>query len=111
MRLPRFCAGGGAGHRAVSSQAGQVTTLCGPLVDPEEARRGLESIRELRTEEVADRLGIGRAGARRLIPAIVVHGALAEAFGRKVEPVAEDPVAGRAWLAEAERPLAGRRPG
>lgn len=95
----------------VSPQAGEVATLCGPLIGPEEARRGLESTRELRTEELADRLGIGRAGARRLMPAMVVHGALAEVFGREVEPVAGDPVAGRAWLAEAERPLAGRRPG
>lgn len=101
------------GERAivVSSRAEQVANLCGPRIGLGEVRTGLESIRKLRTEDLAARFGIGPAEARGLIPAMVVHGALSEAFGQPVEPLAGDPVAGRRWLAEADRVFAGRRPG
>lgn len=102
-----------AGDRAlvVSSLANEVEALCGSPAGPEQVRTGIESVRGEPAEEIADRFGVGPAGARRMIPTLVLHGALAERLGRAVEPVAEDPVGGRFWLAESDRPLADRRPG
>lgn len=102
-----------AGDRAcaVSSLAEQVETLCGPLVSSDDARRGLESVKNERVDDISARFEVGPSEARRVTPALVLHGALAEAMCRPVEPVADDPVAGRVWLAEIGRPLADREPG
>lgn len=96
---------------AISPLAAEVEALCGRAVGPDEARRGLASIRGEKIEVIEDRFALSRAAVRRIVPTLILHGALSEALAQPVEPVAEDPAAGRSWLAELDRSVADGWPG
>jgi hypothetical protein len=84
--------------------------LCGPRIDAEGARRGLDSILGQTADDIAAWFG-AESGRARLLPAtLVIAYVLADLTGREVEPCTGDPVAGRAWLAESRQAVssAGR---
>lgn len=77
--------------------------ICGPRIDPQSARRGLDSILGQTGDDLAAWFGAD-SGRGRLLPATIVCClALAEVFGMPAEPREGDPVAGRLWLAQAGR--------
>jgi hypothetical protein len=81
--------------------------LCGPRISGVGARRGLDSVLEQTSDDIAAWFG-AESGRTRLLPAtLVITSALADMTGCEVEPCTGDPVAGRAWLAESRRAAAG----
>ncbi len=76
--------------------------ICGPRIDRESARRGLDSILGQTGDDLAAWFGAG-SGRGRLLPATIICClGLAEVFAVPVEPREGDPVAGRFWLARAD---------
>ena len=92
----------------VSPLAPVVERLCGPLIGPEQARRGLDSILGQTSEDMSAWFGAEPALARHLPGIIVGHAALAEGLGVKVEPALSDLAASRYWLAEREDLVTGQ---
>ncbi len=94
---------------ASSPLAAPLERLCGPRIDSDSARRGLDSILGQTGDDIAAWIGAD-SGQARLMPATIVCClALTEVFGTPVEPCEGDPVAGRSWLAAAGRTAPGSR--
>lgn len=85
-----------------------VARLCGPMIGPEEARKGLDAILGQTSEDISAWFGAEAPLARHLPGIIVGHAALAEGLGVRVEPALADLAAGRHWLERRERALSGR---
>lgn len=94
----------------VSPLAPVVERLCGPLIGPDEARRGLDAILGQTSEDISAWFGAEAPLARHLPGIIVGHAALAEGLGVKVEPALADLPASREWLAEREGLIVDREP-
>lgn len=95
----------------VSSLAPVVERLCGPLIGPDEARRGLGAILGQTSEDMSAWFGAEIALARNLPGIIVGHAALAEGLGVKVEPALSDLPASLEWLAGREQFVTGQGSG
>lgn len=87
--------------------AGPLCRICGPRIDPASARRGLDSILGQTGDDIAAWFGADSGRARLLPATLICCLGLSEVFGTPVEPREGDPVAGRFWLAEATRAVAG----
>lgn len=91
----------------VSPLAPVVERLCGPLIGPREARKGLDAILGQTSEDISAWFGAEASLSRHLPGMIVGHAALAEGLGVRVEPALADLAASRRWLAEREELIAG----
>lgn len=91
----------------VSPLAPVVERLCGPMIGPDEARKGLDAILGQTSEDISAWFGAEAPLARHLPGIIVGHAALAEGLGVRVEPALADLAASRHWLARREGAAAG----
>jgi exopolyphosphatase/guanosine-5'-triphosphate,3'-diphosphate pyrophosphatase len=83
--------------------------LCGPRIEADAARRGVDSILGQTADDIASWL-VGEPWQARLLPATAVLTlALADLTGASVEPCPADPVAGRVWLAGEHLLASGAR--
>ncbi len=90
-----------------SSMSEVVGRLCGLVIGPADARRGLDAILGQTSADTAAWFGVEPVLARHLPGMLVGHAALSEGLGIRVEPVACDHGAGREWLAALELETAG----
>ena len=75
-----------------------VERLCGSRFDREAARRGLDAVLGLNSDDLSAWFGIAPGLSRYLPGTLVCHLALAEALDCVLEPVVWEPVAGSEWL-------------